>query len=124
MEEFEGIDIVFDMHDGGVEGEGVVDDATEVVGRNVLAEEGIGNAVGDFLEGEVGNLLPEGGWELLDDFGHIEATVFGEAADDSVAKGGAGGGVVGRVVEHKKKKSPFPDPSPSPFPDPSPVLQA
>ena len=110
MEEFEGVDVVLDANDGGVEGEGVIDDATEVVGRNVLAEEGIGNAVGNLLESEVSYLVPEGGGELLDDFGHIEATVFGEAADYSFAECSAGGGVVGGVIEHKKKKAPPPPP--------------
>ena len=100
VEEFEGVDVVIDMHDGGVEGEGVVDDATEVVGRYVFAEEGVGNAVGYFLKGEVGDLAPEGGGQLLDDLGHIETTVFGETADDGIAERGAGGCVVGGVVEH------------------------
>ena len=31
---------------------------------------------------------------MLDDFGHIEATVFGKTANDGVAQGGAGSGVV------------------------------
>ena len=99
VEELEGVDIVLDVDHGGVEGEGVADDTAQVLGGDVLAEEGVGDAACYFLEGEVGNLLPEGGGQLLDDFGHIEAPVLGKAADDGVAEGGAGGGVVGAIVE-------------------------
>ena len=59
MEEFEGIDVVLNLHDGTVEGEGVIDNAAQVVSGDILAEEGICHAVGDLLEGEVGHLCPE-----------------------------------------------------------------
>ena len=103
MEEFERVDVRLDLDNRRVEREGVVDDASEVVGRNILAEERVGHAVGYFLKRELGHLVPKRGGQLLDDLGHIEPLVLRESADDSLAQRGATGFVVCAVVEHDRK---------------------
>ena len=113
MEELERIDIGLDLNDGRVEGEGVVDNATEVVGRNIFAKEGIGDAIGYLLECEVGDFIPERGRQLSDDLWHIEALVLRETANDCIAKRSAAGIVVCAIVEHDRKTislSPIPSP--------------
>ena len=100
VEEFECVDVRLHLNEGSVELEGVIYDASEIVGRDVLAEEGVGHAIGNLLEGEVGNLFEEVFGQLLDDFGHIETAVFGETSDDGLAERGTCGVVVGAVVEH------------------------
>ena len=98
VEEFERVDVRLDLDNRRVEREGVVDDASEVVGRNIFAEERVGHAVGYFLERELGHLVPKRGGQLLDDLGHIEPLVLRESADDSLAQCGATGFVVCAVV--------------------------
>ena len=110
MEELEGVDIVLDLHDGGVKGQRVIDNLTECLGLHIFAEEGISDTVSDFLEGHLCHLVPERGGQLLDDLGHIQTAVFSESADNSVAQRRARSFMIGTVVEHLHKKT-LPPPS-------------
>ena len=100
MEEFEGVNIVLDLHDGCVEGQRVIDDLTECLGLHIFAEEGISDTVSNFLKGHLCHLVPERSGQLLDDLGHIQAAVFSESADHCIAQRRARSFMIGTVVEH------------------------
>ena len=102
MKKFEAVDILLHFHNWYVKGEGIINYAAQGIGLYVFAKERICDAVGNFLEREVGNIIPKTLGQLLDNFWHIESTVLGEAANNSFAQRGTSGSVVSGVVEHWK----------------------
>ena len=100
VEEFEGIDVVLDLHDGTVEGERVVDDVLQGVEIHVFAEEGTCHVVGNLLERHLLDVVEEDLRQLLDFLWHIEATVFCQALDDGFLQVGNGRFSVGTVILH------------------------
>ena len=100
VEEFERVDVLVDLHYRTVEREGVADDAPQVVGGYVLAEERIGHGAGDVVEREPVDVVVERLWERLDALGHIQAAVAGQSFHHGLVERGHGGFLVGAVVFH------------------------
>ena len=98
--ELEAVDRLVDLDERDVELEGVINDVLEVVGRDVLTEEALGNLEGDLLQGHVLDIVEERLWEWVDTLWHIETLVRSQTFDDSLGEGYLGGDAVGAVVFH------------------------
>ena len=59
MEEFEGVDIILDIHDRTVERQCVVDNILQGIRIHILTKEGIGNRVGNLLERHLVDIVEE-----------------------------------------------------------------
>ena len=97
---FERVDAVGDLHERDVEVECVVDDALQVVGGDVVAEEVACHAVRHFLERQSVDVAEEVFRQRTDVFGHVESPVGGEPAHDGFLEGNFGCLLIGAVVEH------------------------
>ena len=100
MEEFERVDAVCHLHHRAVEGECVVDNLLQGIGLYVLAEEGIGNGIGNLLKGHLVYVVEERFRQWLDALWHVETSVFGQSLDDGLMKVGDGSITVGTIVFH------------------------
>ena len=98
MEEFEGVDVVGDAHGRDVEGERVIDNASQVVVRHVVAKESLGDLESYLLERERVDTVKKLSRERLDLFGHVESLVRGETTNNRLFERGEGSGMVGAVV--------------------------
>ena len=76
MEELQRVDVWLYLYHRAVESQCVVDDLLQRLSIDVLAEEGVSHLVGNLLEGEFLDVVEKVLWQLLDDFGHVETTVF------------------------------------------------
>ena len=103
VEEFEGVDVLLHTDNGAIERQRIVDDATQVFGRNVLAKEAVGHAIGYLLKREVGHLVEELAWQRFDTFGHIEALVLGQSLHDGLLQGGKRCLAVGAIIIHNSQ---------------------
>ena len=94
------MDIAIDMYYGSIESQRVVHDMAEIIGRDILTEEGVGHAVGNLLKGHVGNAVKELLREGFDALGHIEATVCGKATHHRLAERRKRCLLIGPIVFH------------------------
>ena len=74
----------------GDTGSAVANGFLGVDGIHVLAKEGVSHLVGNLLEGVLLDVVEELLWQLLDDFWHIEATVFCQTFNYRLVKVGDG----------------------------------
>ena len=100
VEQFEGIDIVLDLHHRTVERQGVVDDLLERLGIDVLAKEGVSYRIGYLLEclglDGVEKLLRQ----LLDALWHIQTSVFCQTLDHCLVQIGYRSLTIRAIILH------------------------
>jgi hypothetical protein len=71
MEEFQGIDIVRYLNGWDIEGEGIVDNLAQIVGRDILAKETVGHTICYLLEGHILNVVKKLLRKRTDICGHV-----------------------------------------------------
>lgn len=94
------VDAVCDFDCWHIEGQGVVDNALEVLGWHVFTEERVSYGVCYLLKGEVFYVVEKLFGQWLDVLGHVETFVFCQAFDYCLFEGGYGGLLIGAVVFH------------------------
>ena len=100
VEKFQRVDVILDFHDRTVEGERVVDNLLQGIRLDILAEESIGDSIGNLLEGHLVDVVEEILRQLFDLLWHIETAVFCQSLDDGFMKVGNGSISVGTVIFH------------------------
>ena len=100
MEELQGIDIPLNLHHGTVEGQCVVDNLFQGGCIHILAEESIGNGIGNLLEGLGLDRVEESLRQFLDLFWHIETTILGQSFHHSLMQVGGGRLLVSAIIFH------------------------
>ena len=76
MEQLQGVDIWFNLYNRAVECQGIIYNLLQRICIYILAKEGISYLVCNLLEAQLLDMVEEVLWQLLDDFWHIETTVF------------------------------------------------
>ena len=76
MEQLQGVDIWLYLYNRAVECQGIIYDLLQRICIYILTEEGISYLVCNLLEAQLLDMVEEVLWQLLDDFWHIETTVF------------------------------------------------
>ena len=79
MEKLQRIDVVGYPLNGTIERKRVVDNALQAFGIHILAEEGVGHLVRQFLERHLVDVVEELVGQLPDLLGHIETAVLGQS---------------------------------------------
>lgn len=100
MKEFEGVDVRLHFDGRNVKRHGIVGETLELVRFDIFTEERICHSVGDFLEGEVLNVVKKRPRQLLDTLWHVEPFVGSESTNDGFFERSEWGGGVGAVVFH------------------------
>ena len=100
MEQLERVYIIGYRNGRNIERQRVVDNLFKVVGRNVLAKEGIRYAVCNLLKRQVLYLVEERLWKRLDSLGHKQALVGCKSLNDSLFQGCLFSLSVGTVIFH------------------------